>query len=242
MVVLLKLLLAHIISDFFFQCDKICKGKQSKNKEKFAYHYLHGLIHALMAYLFVADWSNWIIPSAVFISHTIVDYIKIEYLKKNITSFIIDQAIHLSFIVLLWLILLHNGELLFPELSKIDWNSVSLWTLAVAYLSILKPTSILLNLFINRWASKEFGEKSLPNAGKWIGYFERILIMTLILTGNSEGIGFLLAAKSIFRFGELNKAQEIRTTEYVLIGTFSSFTVAIIIGFLALYVINCFNA
>lgn len=48
--------------------------------------------------------------------------------------------------------------------------------------------------------------------------------------GSYEGVGFLLAAKSVFRFGELNKAKEIQTTEYVLIGTFASFTIAILTG------------
>ncbi|ROT09690.1 hypothetical protein EEL49_04750 [Muribaculaceae bacterium Isolate-104 (HZI)] len=73
--------------------------------------------------------------------------------------------------------------------------------------------------------------KGLPNAGKWIGYLERILILTFIFTGNIEGVGFLLAAKSVFRFGELNRAKDIKTTEYVLIGTFASFTIAIMLGF-----------
>ena len=39
-----------------------------------------------------------------------------------------------------------------------------------------------------------------------------------------------MAAKSVFRFGELNKAKEIRTTEYVLIGTLASFTIAVLTG------------
>lgn len=73
--------------------------------------------------------------------------------------------------------------------------------------------------------------KGLPNAGKWIGYLERILILTFIFTDSIEGVGFLLAAKSVFRFGELNRAKDIKTTEYVLIGTFTSFTIAILLGF-----------
>ena len=56
------------------------------------------------------------------------------------------------------------------------------------------------------------------------------MIITFILIGKIEAIGFLLAAKSIFRFGELSKSKEIKTTEYVLIGTLASFTIAIIIG------------
>lgn len=66
---------------------------------------------------------------------------------------------------------------------------------------------------------------------KTLKYLKRILILTFIFTGNIEGVGFLLAAKSVFRFGELNRAKDIKTTEYVLIGTFTSFTIAIMLGF-----------
>ena len=51
-------------------------------------------------------------------------------------------------------------------------------------------------------------------------------------------MAILLAAKSISRFGELSKAQEIKTTEYVLIGTLASFTIAILIGFTVLQIIK----
>ncbi len=63
-------------------------------------------------------------------------------------------------------------------------------------------------------------------------------MFTFIYTGNVEGIGFLLAAKSVFRFGELNRTQDIKVTEYVLIGTFVSFTIAIVLGFGAKWLID----
>lgn len=238
MTILLRLLFAHVLSDFFFQSDKICDGKQGKTKKKYAYQLLHSSIHALMAYLFVADWGNWIIPLVIFISHTLMDYIKVEYMKKDAASFFIDQLVHIAVIVILWLSLFnHDGDLC-QEFFKTGWNSLNIWVLVFAYLLVLKPTSVLMSLFIKKWTPSETAGKSLPNAGKWIGYFERVLIMTFILTGNAEGIGFLLAAKSIFRFGELSKAQEIKTTEYVLIGTFASFTIAILIGFGVLQIIK----
>lgn len=237
MAILLRLLFAHILSDFVFQNDKICDGKQSKTKKKYVYQLLHGFIHALMAYLFVADWSNWVIPLAIFISHILMDYIKVEYMKKDAASFIIDQFVHIAVIVILWLSLFDYDGAFCQKFLKAEWNSLNIWAVVTAYLLILKPTSVFLNLFIKRWTPSATAQKSLPNAGTWIGYFERILILTFILTGNAEGIGFLLAAKSIFRFGELSKAQEIKTTEYVLIGTFASFTIAILIGFTVLQII-----
>ena len=102
-----------------------------------------------------------------------------------------------------------------------------------SYIFILTPTSILIKLFLEyeQWNPVDPSLRGMPNAGKWIGYLERILILTFIYTGNIAGIGFLLAAKSVFRFGELNRAKDIRVTEYVMIGTFTSFTIAILLGF-----------
>ena len=51
------------------------------------------------------------------------------------------------------------------------------------------------------------------------------------LVGNTESIDFLLAIKSVFKFGELSKAKEIKMIEYVLIGTLSNFSIAILIGY-----------
>jgi hypothetical protein len=65
-----------------------------------------------------------------------------------------------------------------------------------------------------------------------VGYLERVLILSFVVTGYVEGAGFLLAAKSVFRFGDLNKAKDIQTTEYVLVGTLMSFTIAVLTGFL----------
>lgn len=238
MATLLRLFFAHILSDFILQCDKMCDGKQGKTKKKYIYQLLHSFIHAFTAYIFVADWGNWIIPLVIFLSHLLMDYMKIKYLKKNVTSFIIDQFIHIAVIIVLWLSLFNHDGVSCQGLLKMEWDNLNIWTVVTAYLLILKPSSVFLNPFIRRWTPSTTAEKSLPNAGKWIGYFERILILTFILTGNAEGIGFLLAAKSIFRFGELSKAQEIKTTEYVLIGTLASFTIAILIGFAVLQILK----
>lgn len=62
------------------------------------------------------------------------------------------------------------------------------------------------------------------------------MIVSFILSGWMEGIGYLLAAKSVFRFGELRNKKELMRTEYILLGTFLSFTVAVMVGLLARYV------
>ena len=239
LLILLRLIFAHILSDFPLQTDRISKGKRGLNQQlqpishaaKYSYLLKHSAIHATMAYLFAAQWNLWVIPLVIFMTHFLIDYAKSTYTKDHITSFLVDQLLHFSILILLWLCLYgdYNTTQVWIENTL---QSPRIWMLLTAYLLLLKPTSIFIGLFIKRWTPSELSLESLPNAGKWIGYLERTLILTFILAGAMEGVGFLLAAKSIFRFGELNKAKEIRITEYVLIGTLMSFSIAIIVGLL----------
>lgn len=168
----------------------------------------------------------------VFISHFIIDSLKAEYGKDKTLAYVVDQFLHLTVLIALWYFIFgKNGNPLLENLAKLYLTDTDIWLVMIAYILILQPTSIFLSLFIKKWTPTDIHDKSLPKAGKWIGYLEWVLILTFIFTSNVEGVGFLLAAKSIFRFGELNKSSEIKTTEYVLIGTFASFTIALLIGF-----------
>lgn len=227
--ILLRLLLAHIMADFFLQTDKLCRMKRD-GKNKWTALSLHCAIHATLAYLFVSQWANWMIPTVIFATHFLTDWLKTSFMKDSIRTFLTDQAIHLAVIIALWLCCVRGA--LFDNIPFISvFSSLDLWASAIGYALMLKPSSVFLNLLLKRW-EVDIKDKSLPDAGKWIGYLERILILTFILTGNIEGVGFLLAAKSIFRFGDLTNAKDIKVTEYVMIGTLASFTIAIASGFL----------
>lgn len=226
-IVLIKLLCAHLCSDFIFQTDSINNGKRKSGSKGLGYLILHSIIHAFVAYLFVAEWCCWQNPVVILVSHFLIDMIKCKLHKDSLTIFLTDQFAHIIVIGLLWFFL--YGEM--GDLScMVCPFSPKVWFVGMAYILMLKPSSILLSLFLDKWTPASQNTQSLPNAGQWIGYIERLLILTFVLIGSMEGVGFLLAAKSVFRFGELNKAKEIRTTEYVLIGTLASFTVAILTG------------
>ncbi|WP_021024237.1 hypothetical protein [Salinivibrio costicola] len=70
----------------------------------------------------------------------------------------------------------------------------------------------------------------LVAAGALIGYLERILILTFTLLGSYTAVGFVLAAKSIFRFGELTRSTDRSLTEYVLIGSLLSVVITTLVG------------
>jgi hypothetical protein len=95
----------------------------------------------------------------------------------------------------------------------------------------------MIKIIISKWPPNPMAsqdQESLQSAGKWIGMLERLLVFTFIILGKWEGVGFLLAAKSVFRFGDLKDAKNMKLTEYVLIGTLLSFGVAILMGILTI--------
>jgi uncharacterized protein DUF3307 len=65
--------------------------------------------------------------------------------------------------------------------------------------------------------------EQLTNAGMYIGWLERFLIITAILVQAPSMVGLILTGKSIARFPELKE----RFAEYFLIGTFLSVALAV---------------
>lgn len=231
MSILLRLLLAHIIADFFLQTKWMVEGKENGGKRSMRMLTLHSIIHSLMAYLIVGEWSLWYIAIVIFVTHFIIDWCKIMFRGKSVSAFLIDQLSHVVVLFMLWVTILPGSiSDIFKE--GIDILPDNIWMIVVAYAIMLHPSAILMSLLLKRWQLSSFSNSSLPEAGKWIGYLERILILTFVITDNMEGVGFLLAAKSVFRFGDLNKAKDIKTTEYVMLGTMTSFAIAIIVGLL----------
>ena len=231
MSILLRLLLAHIIADFFLQTKWMVEGKENGGKRSMRMLTLHSIIHSLMAYLIVGDWALWYIAIVIFVTHFIIDWCKIQFRGNSVSAFLIDQLSHVVVLFMLWVTILPGSiSDIFKEGTDILPDNI--WMIVVAYAMMLRPSAILMSLLLKRWQLSSMANSSLPEAGKWIGYLERILILTFVITGNMEGVGFLLAAKSVFRFGDLNKAKDIKTTEYVMLGTMTSFAIAIIVGLL----------
>ena len=229
---LLRLLSAHLLADFFLQSDKLCKAKNESGKKGVIAQLAHAYIHAMSAYILLADGKNWIIHFVIFVSHLIIDVLKSRLHGKGTVAFLCDQSVHILVIVLLWWWLYDDSTQACGWLANVV-SSKQLWAVILAYLSITKPASVLISKFIRNWTpSNNMQGQGMPRAGEWIGYIERVLILTFVITGNIEAVGFLLAAKSVFRFGDLNKAKEIKITEYVLLGTLASFTIALIFAFL----------
>ncbi|WP_336622731.1 hypothetical protein [Wenyingzhuangia sp. 2_MG-2023] len=91
---------------------------------------------------------------------------------------------------------------------------------------------------MSKWELEEDNsDDSLQNAGMYIGILERLFVFSFIILNQWSAIGLLIAAKSVFRFGDLSRAKDRKLTEYMLIGSLVSFGLSILIGLLYKYLI-----
>lgn len=235
MMLLTKLLLAHILGDFFLQPDGWVKNKQEK-KWLSPFLYLHVAVHFILI-LALAGIYFWKQAIIIFILHLLIDGVKLQF-QKNATKrvwFFADQFLHILTIGIVWT---------FYNNKYFDFNTLfnlEILTLATAALFLISPVSVIIKTIISKWTPDTIDnndDKSLQRAGTWIGVLERLLILIFMLNGKWEGVGFLLAAKSIFRFGDLKESKDRKLTEYILIGTLLSFGIAILAGIIVLKVLK----
>ena len=234
MIIFIKLLLAHLLGDFLLQPTSWVAAKEMQ-KHKSIYLYLHIVLHGLLAWLFVGKMDFGIYAAALAVIHGGIDLMKLHFQKSKTKRywFTADQILHLVSIALVALVW-----------NKIDYTKYEIdnrfWIYATGILLLTMPASIIIKNIISIWTPHEnsTNEADLQNAGKYIGILERLFVFFFIITGNFASIGFLMAAKSIFRFGDLTQAKDRKLTEYVLIGTLMSFATAIAAGFLVKFALR----
>jgi len=232
MVTLFQWIFAHLVGDFLLQSRAMVRHKQ-RLKARSWMLYVHCAIHGILVYLFAPGWNLWIAPLLVMLTHFMIDLWKLNQPDK-VVFFIIDQAAHLLTLFVLWCLFVAPAGWA-PKQWLSVMHSETTWAIAAGYLMVTYPLSLLLANATQRWR-REAEEQtmrssvSLNEAGKWIGIFERILVFTFVISNHFEGIGFLIAAKSILRFNDIKGNEARKEAEYILIGTLMSFSLSILIG------------
>jgi len=234
MLLVLKLVLAHAIGDFVLQPDQWVKDKTIK-KHKSKYLYFHVLIHALALLILLQFNANyWIGIVSIVVSHYIIDVIKLNLTKKINPRllFILDQIAHL---IVIAIVALSYTQYSFDINTLYSKNVLALLLSLIAITSI---ASVIMRLVMSKWIlDEDDANDSLEKAGKYIGILERLFVFGFIIINQWSAIGLLIAAKSVFRFGDLSKAKDRKLTEYILIGTLLSFGIAISVGLLYNFII-----
>lgn len=235
----LPLVTAHILTDFGVQGDD-----EAANKSRPAVLLKHAGIVAVLSYILVGRLELWIVPLIILASHALIDLVKTRMRRESLACLAADQMAHLLVILLLGA--LYTENMLSESLSWVlifePWYDkalilVSGFVLATNGGAIVVRTAM--EPYVRQMRSLEEensgGEPrtvdGLLHGGSAIGRLERALIFLLIWVGAPGGLGFLVAAKSIFRFGELKDAAQRMQTEYIMIGTLWSFAYGIAVSF-----------
>ena len=217
----IPLLTAHLIGDFLIQTD------QSINKKKYFWGLSkHGLMIAVLSYLFLGIIPAWEIGLGILISHILLDAWKIRTKRGTMLSrFLIDQGAHIL-IIYLFSLAANVKYLGYAGIwgQIFGWKYQAVLTFGAGVIISVYVLSFLVEMVLDSLGLQVINDQGadLQGGGRMIGYLERSLIFLFMLIDYPAGIGFLVAAKSIFRFGELIAPDKRRQAEYIIIGTLLS--------------------
>lgn len=219
---------AHLLGDFAFQTNQMVA-----NKQKLSVLLLHTVIIAFLSALFVGKVDFAI--GLIVVSHLLLDFLKVKFFPDTLRTFLCDQTLHiLVLIVAAGMIAPSHFQPFFLGVRHLDLVSTFIYPACVlvsAAILIIPVGGIIISKATHRF-SDEVGDAldGLTDGGKIIGYLERALVLLFLLVGHPGGIGFLVAAKSILRFGDIKDPGQRKVTEYIIIGTFLSFGWALLVS------------
>jgi hypothetical protein len=240
---LVPLLAAHVLGDFLLQPRGLARAKH-----RLPHLLAHTLVVTAITYALCGRWLDWRLPVAVFALHTLVDAMKAHLLPRNLAAFLADQAAHVAGLAAIaaWL----GGSSAEPFwgslLGEVFYDGAVLVAgLVLATRGAGFAVGLGVQPFLDELEAQGRDEadrvaplaRGFQSGGQTIGYLERGLILLLVLVGQGQGVGFLLAAKSILRFGELKDPRHRMEAEYIIIGTLASFVAGLAVAFAVQWVL-----
>jgi hypothetical protein len=246
----LGLYLAHLLTDFVLQSDRMVASK----KRGAALPYLeHGAIHFFSAALclgfavpgLAARLGFYASILGLTLIHLAIDWLKIrlvrsEMVEDGAVTFLGDQTVHaLTIFLTAWLITRPPFGAL---LAKIYWAQSAIekpLLVSVVYVGVVFGGGYVIR-FLTKPLTKQdmsiLGETTneMQNAGLYIGWLERFVVLTALILQSPATVGLILTAKSIARYPEM---KSVRFAEYFLIGTLLSMSLGIIGGLILLKVL-----
>jgi len=232
------LILGHLVGDFYVQSDKVAVGK-GRNKKMLLKHCIYyGMSLFLCSFFMIRKLEivDYVICTlGISVVHAFIDCVKInmEYRmnidkKYELKIFLGDQFLHVLTVYLFYKIFsfTNNTNLFFlSQGHNPDFvDSIILGTIGILICG--RPAGIFVKMILTI-ITGEFTtyNKENANVGFAIGILEREIILFLGILGQFGAIGFVLTAKSIARFKQLEDKE---FAEKYLVGTLLSAIIAIL--------------
>ncbi len=221
---ILAMLLGHALGDFYFQTNDMV----SKKKESIVKHVLIYTIIIVLIYWFMTKSKNVVVLGIiVLISHFTIDNLNVYVSKKmdnhqqvKLLTFLLDQVLHISILII------YIAMFDYLTVSEVHVNDFLLFAVIISYL--IMPSSILIDKVLCMVNKDKSVKKFEIDEGTVIGILERMLILAMGVSGSINGIGFLIAAKTMVRYGQFDdKEKDTNFRSKYLIGTLLS----VLLGF-----------
>lgn len=230
---LLALLIAgHVLADYAFQTRRMVEGKRKPGW--LALHVVVvALVQAAVALPFLSPRAILLIAGLAF-THAVIDRLKTAAAQpQGLGPFLADQAAHVVVLVGVWILWTPMPVWPAPLLPLFEavvgpWSVVAV--VAAAYAFNGHGGAALVAAVLDRHRLDEVTDgitEEERSRGRTIGILERVILLTLVILGQWGALGFVIAAKSIARFKDLDQRD---FSERYLIGTLASVAVAIASG------------
>jgi uncharacterized protein DUF3307 len=237
--------LAHLLTDFVFQTRRLMEQKRGRQARAYL---LHGLTHYLSAVVIIGFFipgsivslKTHVVIAGLTLVHLLMDLVKLlligsHRIADGSRAFAVDQLLHLLTVaVAAWLL---SPSASFRELTSL-LHGVRIMpnkflAVPVVYVAVIFGGGYLIRFLTGSMAedmkthSPDRAGEQLQNAGLYIGWLERFLVLTALLLQSPATVGLILTAKSIARYPEFKSE---RFAEYFLIGTLLSISIAFVGG------------
>lgn len=237
----LTVLLAHLLGDFPLQSSSMMRAKHQGIRG----YIEHGAIHLLVLVLCIAAFISLYSLTSLWFWLAVCLYIAvhlgIDRAKQGLVSrakltdstavFLLDQILHVcAIIALAWFLIRPTWATLRSQLSWSIETGDKVLEAGIVYVGVIFAGGYLIRYLTRNLSAgiEKPGEteEQVKNAGMYIGWLERFLVVTAILVQSPSMVGLILTGKSIARFPELKE----RFAEYFLIGTLLSIGLAVLGG------------
>ncbi len=247
----LALYFAHLLTDFLFQTRRMVDAKK---RGGVAGYLAHGGVYYITTALVAATTIPGVLFSGRFQAglvglvaiHLLIDIAKISLtrsarIRDGVTAFVADQALHLLtvWVAACWI----SGTLLWTggsELLARTRNAPDRVLLSgIVYILVVFAGGYLIRYltqsFLDGVKLANETTPQLRNAGMYIGWLERFVILTAVLLQSPATVGLVLTAKSIVRYPQIESPG---FAEYFLVGTLLSLIEAMVGGLFLLHLLH----
>ena len=224
----------HLLVDFLFQTSAYSEKKRKKLKPLLLHCFIYFIVFEIVLLSILQFKKAFLLGMIISVLHFLINFTKNKLEKSfpqrrlQIWIFSINQLIYFALLIgMNYIFNLENSvSNLYIKLQEYE-NFKTIILYISVFSIIFEPASVFIRKLFTSISPKTSPKENLEElkAGNIIGKLERIIIAILLLNNQFGVIGFVLTAKSIARFKQMENRD---FAEKYLIGTLTSFLIVLI--------------